>query len=403
MARVLYITYDGLMEPLGMSQVWQYLKVLSKNNNITIISFEKSADLLDKDRLSCLCNEVDSYGVSWRRLKYHKTPSIMATAYDIVRGILLGVFIVKKSKIEIIHARSYVPALVALVINKLLNIKFIFDMRGFWADEKVDGEAWSKNSLVYKITKKLECGFLTNASSIVSLTNIGRNDVLSLDCMKNTRKKIVVIPTCVNLQLFQQQHLKLPVHNNDIDHHFVLGYVGSVGTFYLFDEVLKSFRALLKVKKNSKLLIINKGQHEYILNKISDMGISESHVEIKSVAYDKVAVEISRMDAGIFYIKPVFSKRSSSPTKFGEFLGCGKPCISNFGVGDTESVLEGENVGIVLKSFSESEHVEGINRLLELIKDKNIQERCTQVAKAHFSLGLGVEKYNNIYKQLVNK
>ncbi|HIF35252.1 MAG TPA: glycosyltransferase, partial [Candidatus Thioglobus sp.] len=202
MARVLYITYDGLMEPLGMSQVWQYLKVLSKNNNITIISFEKSADLLDKDRLSCLCNEVDSYGVSWRRLKYHKTPSIMATAYDIVRGILLGVFIVKKSKIEIIHARSYVPALVALVINKLLNIKFIFDMRGFWADEKVDGEAWSKNSLVYKITKKLECSFLTNASSIVSLTNIGRNDVLSLDCMKNTRKKIVVIPTCVNLQLF---------------------------------------------------------------------------------------------------------------------------------------------------------------------------------------------------------
>ena len=105
MARVLYITYDGLMEPLGMSQVWQYLKVLSKNNNITIISFEKSVDLLDKDRLSCLCNEIDSYGVSWHRLKYHKTPSIMATAYDIVRGILLGVFIVKKSKIEIIHAR----------------------------------------------------------------------------------------------------------------------------------------------------------------------------------------------------------------------------------------------------------------------------------------------------------
>ena len=48
MARVLYITYDGLMEPLGMSQVWQYLKVLSKNNTITIISFEKSADFLDK-------------------------------------------------------------------------------------------------------------------------------------------------------------------------------------------------------------------------------------------------------------------------------------------------------------------------------------------------------------------
>ena len=40
MASVLYITYDGLLEPLGMSQVWQYLQVLSKTHNIIIISYQ---------------------------------------------------------------------------------------------------------------------------------------------------------------------------------------------------------------------------------------------------------------------------------------------------------------------------------------------------------------------------
>ncbi|MBT5400021.1 glycosyltransferase [bacterium] len=401
MAKVLYIVYDGLMEPLGMSQSWQYLKVLSGNHDITIISFEKKDNLLNKYKLNALKKEVEECGVSWYSLKYHKTPSILATLYDVVRGILVTLFFVKKSKIDFIHSRSYIPTLIALIANKLLNTRFIFDMRGFWADEQVDGGVWAKNSFTYKIIKRFERSFFLDASYIISLTNIGCSDVLSLDYMKDIKKKITVIPTCANLQLFHPEHTTTSDYD-EIDHKFILGYVGSVGTFYLFDEVLKSFNALLKVKNNSKLLIINKGQHDYIFDKILEAGISSDHIEIKSVEYDEVSAEMNKMDAGIFYIKPAFSKRSSSPTKFAEFLGCGKPCISNFGVGDTESILEGEGVGIVLKGFSNNEHISAINKLLKLVKDKNIQKRCTHTAKKYFSLDSGVKKYDSVYRDLTN-
>ena len=42
---ILYISYDGLLEPLGYSQVFSYLKFLSLDRPIHIISFEKPADL----------------------------------------------------------------------------------------------------------------------------------------------------------------------------------------------------------------------------------------------------------------------------------------------------------------------------------------------------------------------
>ena len=54
MASVLYISYDGLMEPLGQSQVLRYLEGLSLNHKIWIISFEKEGDLSDYDKLKSL-------------------------------------------------------------------------------------------------------------------------------------------------------------------------------------------------------------------------------------------------------------------------------------------------------------------------------------------------------------
>ena len=41
---VLYITYDGMLEPLGQSQVLAYLKRRAVDRRIHLISFEKADD-----------------------------------------------------------------------------------------------------------------------------------------------------------------------------------------------------------------------------------------------------------------------------------------------------------------------------------------------------------------------
>ena len=37
----LYITYDGLSDPLGGSQIVPYLKIISQNRSLSVLSFEK--------------------------------------------------------------------------------------------------------------------------------------------------------------------------------------------------------------------------------------------------------------------------------------------------------------------------------------------------------------------------
>lgn len=393
---VLYISYDGLMEPLGQSQVWQYLAGLSVDHKIFLISYEKDADWENEREKARIEAEVKAKGVIWIPLHYHRKPSAVATAYDIFLGIAVGCYLVWKHQIKIVHARSYVSSVIALSLKKLLGIKYIFDMRGFWADERIDGGIWPKGSRMYRLAKWFEQKFLLNADVVVSLTHTAVEDMRAFPYMQRVQQKFIVIPTCVNLQLFHPPE-STSVRNVD---DFVLGYVGSVGTWYLFDEALRTFIALLRVKPQARLLIINRNEHEFIRERMAALGVETAKIELKSAVHHEVVQSIHRMDACVFYIKPAFSKRASAPTKFGELLGCGVPCISNSGVGDTEPILAGENVGVVLRTFDGDAHAHGIQDLLSLVADADTRKRCIYVAKQYFSLEQGVKAYDQIYREL---
>jgi len=169
--------------------------------------------------------------------------------------------------------------------------------------------------------------------------------------------------------------------------------------WYLFDEALLFFRVLREKIPRARLTILNRENHPYILDRLSAYDISLELVEIKSVEHGAVPDEMAYMDAGIFFIMPVFSKRASAPTKLGEFLGCGVPCLANHGVGDMTQILESENVGVVIRNFDNGRE-NAINDLISLCADPDVRERCVGAARKHFSLDDGVAAYDRIYREL---
>ena len=58
-------------------------------------------------------------------------------------------------------------------------------MRGFWADERVDGKIWDlKNPVfksIYNFFKKKEKQYFSQSDAIVSLTENGKQEILSWD------------------------------------------------------------------------------------------------------------------------------------------------------------------------------------------------------------------------------
>ena len=391
---VLYISYDGMLEPLGQSQVISYLKALASNRPIFLISFEKSADwlnVLDRQRIA---SEIARAGIVWYPLRYHKHPTALATAWDIACGILLGLWLVLRHRIGIVHARSYVPSVMALTIKRLAGVKYIFDMRGFWADERLDGGLWSPRSRMYLLAKGFERRFLLSADHVVSLTHAAVFEMQRFDYLQDRLLDLTVIPTCANLTHFK------PMPRMQVDEGLVLGYVGTVGTWYLFDEVARCFALLLTLRPDAKFLIVNRNEHSYIRERLDLAGVPYSAVELITATHSEMPKQMSRMDAGVFFIKPVFSKQASAPTKLAEFLGCGIPCLTNAGVGDMAELLEKDHVGFAITSFDDEAMIAALNQLVNLIDDPESSARCVASAQEHFSLDEGVSRYQNIYREL---
>jgi glycosyltransferase involved in cell wall biosynthesis len=391
---ILYISYDGMLEPLGQSQVLAYLIRLASHRRFHLISFEKSADwsnVVDRQRIA---KEIANAGIDWHPLRYHKSPSALATCWDIFCGISLGLWLVVRCPISVVHARSYVASLMALAIKRIAGVKYIFDMRGFWADERVDGKLWSKAGKLYSLAKFFERHFFLAADHVVVLTNATVRELKGFTYLKDCFPALTVIPTCADLKNFKRDT------DRPVDSKFVLGYVGSAGTWYLFDEVAKCFALLLKIHPEAKLLVVNRNDHSYINERLILAGITNDSVDLVASNHANVPKLMARMSAGIFFYQPSYSRIACAPTKLAEFLGCGIPCLSNVGIGDMADLLETEQVGVAIKSYDDESKMVAIKQLIKLVNEPNISNRCVTAAQKHFSLDEGVRLYDEIYNRL---
>ncbi|NTW32565.1 MAG: glycosyltransferase family 4 protein [Bacteroidetes bacterium] len=404
--KILYVSYDGMTDQLGQSQVIPYINELIKEGHeIYLISCEKKKP--KSHEYINILELLRQSRIKWFPLKYTSKPPIISTLIDLHNINLTASKIIKEHGIDVIHCRSYISALCGLKMKKKYGIQFIFDMRGFWADERIDGKIWDiKNpifKLVYSYFKKKEKLFFENSDYIISLTDNAKEEILKWN-LSGQPLPIEVIPCCADMELFTKSNVdeikkenirkKLNITEND----FVLSYLGSIGTWYMLDEMLDFFNLLLKKKKNAKFLFITSDSPEFILESAINKGIPVDRLVIQKASRNEVPIFLSLSQISIFFIKPVFSKKASSPTKMGEIMGMGIPIICNSGVGDVDKILSDSNAGLLVNSFSDEEYslvIEKMDALL--IQDKG---KIRKLAEKYYSLKDGAERYSNVYKKL---
>lgn len=395
MARVLYISYTGLLEPLGQSQVLQYLLGLSDEHEIELISFEKPAQFSDPDQKNALAKQLTDAGIRWHPLKYHKRFSLLATGYDLLCMLSKAFQLDAQKPFDIVHCRSYIAAIAGAILKKRRGTKFIFDMRGFWADERVDGGIWKAGGLFYRGAKRVEGWLLTSVDHLVSLTQAGVKEIEKFHYMAGRNYSCSVIPTCTNLEIFDVKPCSRVEQNS-----LTVGVVGSVGTWNLFDQVLRCFLRIRSVTPNARLLILNRNEHEFIHKKLRELNIPENQVELVIARYTEVSDYMACMDFGLFFNKPFFSRKASAPTKLGEFLACGIPCLTNAGVGDVDEILRSSRTGVCITEFSDQAFDEACEQMFLLLQEEGLTDRCRQTAKRYFSLEQGISEYKRIYSEL---
>ncbi len=393
-----------MTDPLGQSQVLPYLKGLSKEGyNFHLISFEKPDRFkAHAETIRKICKESN---IEWHPLSYTKNPPVFSTLWDVRKMKSLALKLHKQHRFEVIHCRSYLSALVGLHFKRRLQVPFLFDMRGFWADERIDGKIWElKNPLyrsIYNFFKKKEKQFFRESDHIISLTHNGKEEILGNICPDLSEQKITVIPCCVDLELFnpkkikpeEQQQLKNKLGINENE--FIIGYVGSIGTWYMLPEMLQQFKAIKKTTENARFLFVTGENKETIYAEAIKKGIQSSDLIITSCLHKEVPLHVSLFNAGIFFIRPTFSKKASSPTKQGEIMAMGIPLICNAGVGDTDRIVRNYSAGIVIDELNNMPE-----EIIELMKHSFDPAKTMQGASEFYGLNEGVKRYLSVYHHL---
>ncbi len=392
-----------MTDPLGQSQVLPYITGLTKHGyEFHLISFEKPDRFKQhKAHIQSICDEV---GIHWHPQDYMHKGGARGPMRLVKRMKQVSLYLHKRHQFEIVHCRSYIPALVGLRFKKM-GVKFVFDMRGFWADERVDGGLWNlENKLfktIYSFFKRKEKQFIANADYTISLTRNGKKEIESWETTpQNT--KIKVIPCCANLDLFDVRTIKnedlIEAKNtiNVTEDQFILGYVGSIGTWYMLPEMLDFFIELQKSKPNAIFLFVTGEPKENIEKEANSKGIRSEAIRVISVLHKDVPKMIALMNASVFFIRPTYSKKASSPTKQGEIMAMGVPLICNSDVGDTDEIVNKYHSGVVVNEFSVKSYQAALNQLGEFDANAIIQG-----ANDYFSLSEGVKKYASVYSEIL--
>ena len=393
--RILYLAYDGLTEPLGQSQILAYLSRINRESGfeISIISFEKTEGFAANE--GRVREILSTTSIQWHPLVYHKSPPVLSTITDLRAGWKKIKELYKKEPFDIVHCRSYISALLGQKAKKKYGSKFIFDMRGWWPDEKKESGLWGNPIFkpIYRYFKEKERQYFAQSDFTVSLTYAGQKEIV--ERFHKEKSKVGVIPTCVDFDVFkpfsQETRDKVRLDFNIPSNAFVVIYSGSIGANYPPKDILKLYQSITAASEKH-LIILSREDHSLILNAAAELGVTEK-IHFASATYNNVHQYLHAADLGIILYKLAFSTIGRSPTKLGEYWACGIPAVSIKGIGDLDFIQEKfKGVGLQLVDPTFESSSDSVYCDKEILRKNSIE---------YFDIKNGVSFYTGVYKAIL--
>ncbi|GAA6201283.1 glycosyltransferase family 4 protein [Aquicoccus sp. SU-CL01552] len=396
MTPTLYLTRNGLLEPLGQSQVLGYLRGLSRDHAITLITYEKPEDWADRARVAQAREECDRHGIRWLPQRFHAKPRVIAPALSMMRMVWLVLREVRAGRAELIHARSYIPAAVALAVHRLTRVPFIFDMRALWPEELITAGRLRRGSWMHRAIVRVERACLREAAAVVSLTHAAVAHLRRAYPAELHAQRIDVIPTCADLDRFTPAPAR---SRGDAVH----GCIGTILSGWFRTDWLAAWISAVAARDpDARFEIVTRDDPEHVRAAIDPADALAGRLSIGPRPSADMPDAVRGHDLSMmFYAGGEISELGRSPTRMAEVLGCGLPVVANEGVGDVADIVRRNTVGVIVAGPREDQMVEALRQLETLKTDPDLSVRCRATAEAVFSLETGTAGYRDIYATIL--
>ena len=399
--RALYLSFDGIMQPLGWSQIVRLLRMLSLQGvSYSLVSLERAADLADKQRVRAVKRSLTEHGIQWFPIEY-AVGGARAVTSNLGRAATHVNRVAKEQDVELLHARSYQAAAIAWMMKKRHGFPYVFDIRGYWIDERRDDGRWFSLDRAYQGAKRVERTLFQNADAIVSLTDLAANDVRTGAFGEWPKSKpVVTIPTCADYEVFKIAGDKSELRSRIMEDHkdsLLIGFVGSVNVSYRVSEAIELFCAIRRRVPEAHLLCATENG-DAIQQLLNNNRVAKNAYTIRRFTHEQMPDVVSCLDWGFLLLSQTFAKRASMPTKLAEFFAAGVRPIASGCNEELQDWVRRATSGVVTEGQNKEESLENVLKL----KNRDSKELlfARETTESHFSLRSGVARYSDLLQSL---
>ncbi len=396
---LLYISADGLLEPLGFSQVVRVVQGLAGRGwPYRLFSLEKAADLAMEARVRELRAGLSAVGVRWQFAEYSAGGSAAAAARN--EQALVSAAVTTPG-VAGIHARAYHAAIGAFGAWLARGTPYLFDARSYWFDERLEEGRWFTSPIRLGVARGVEHQLFNRAAGVVTLTELQAEDVRCGRFGRRSLESVRCITTCADFDDFFRRPpeacTRVPAElRASLDGKLVLGIVGSLNRSYLVDETLQLVAKVLAREPRSHLLVLSSQQGEY-RTRLEALRVSPERFSIARAHHDAMPEWLSLMHWGMLLLNPSSpAKRASMPTKLAEFLACGVRPVQFGCNAEVSEWVARTGSGVVLEAVAAEDLERAAERIVSVGRDSDGLERARALAAPHFSLSSGLDQYERV-------
>jgi len=269
-----------------------------------------------------------------------------------------------------------------VILAKALRKRIIVDVQDLWPEILVEVGYVRRGSFVHVTLKFLERVILHNADSIMTVSSDLAQKIGSM-----TTKPVHVVESLADPGLFNEDE---PTSQLKLRHGLtgkkVLLYIGTLGKAQRFESMILAMPAVLESHRDATLIVVGSGDQIDILRSLTDsLRIAEHVLFLPPVPHAEVPRHMSLADICLLPLDT--TEIEALPTKFFEYLACGKPVLATSSIA-VSRILHESGAGVFVQDPRNTDEI--ARAIVGLLSDQGARQlmgkRAREYARQRYDL-----------------